>query len=197
MVRSGVCLAAAVLALAGSAAAQDDPIFAYSRDPSNLVASLTEWPGELAMEEGGPSVRVFGDGRVEVSYPASMKRSGRYRARLDRTELDALVGSLCRKGVVEFDAAAARSARRAAAAGRTELRASTDPATTLIELYLERYAPPAGRGPERRGVARQIRWSGLRQDAEHYPEVAALRDLDAARRELGRLMQRDDLERVE
>ena len=90
---ASILLASALLA--GSAVAQTpslrDPAVRYSRDPQAIVASFTEVLAEMDDPDPGPSVTVYGDGRVLVHYPHYMKRAGDWELRLSGEELDALI----------------------------------------------------------------------------------------------------------
>jgi hypothetical protein len=205
----GLAVALGLLGVAGVALAQTPPAapaeaqasFAYSRDPAKLVLSFDEVLGAIEDPDPGASLRVYGDGRVVVHYPDYMTRAGDYSFQLGRDEMEGLLRSLIDKEVVEFDEAATRrGVREAAAARRTdagEFFAAFDAAATEIRLRLDRYTPPAGRGPERLGVEKRISWRGLRAQARHYPDVAAIQKLAAARRELVALMEREDLVKIE
>jgi hypothetical protein len=191
--------------------------FDYPQDPAAVVVSLTEELGALEVLDPGPSLRIYGDGRLVVHYPEYMTRAGDYELWLNRAEMGTLLRSLLARRVVEFDAAAVRrtkrdviAARRAAAAARTPgqgeggavMHATFDASTTRIELRLDRYrpAPPDGAAAvqaEERNVAKAIVWYGLRADAEHYPEIVEIQDLAAAHGELRALFDRTDLMRVE
>jgi hypothetical protein len=205
----GLALALGLVGGAGAARAQVPPgappgaqaTFAYSGDPATVVLSFSEILGGIEDPDPGPSLRVYGDGRVVVHYPDYMTRAGDYSVRLGRDELEGLLRSLIEKEVVEFDEAAVRrSVRKAEAARRAgpgEFFAVFDASTTEIGLRLDRYTPPAGRGPERLGVQKRISWHGLRAHARHYPGVAAIQKLATARRELVALMEREDLAKIE
>ncbi len=182
-----------------------EPGFEYANDPQTLVVAFSEALGELAEADPGPTLRLYGDGRLAVHYPAYMQRAGEYSVSLSSKEMHDLVASLVGKRLVEFDTSsvrgrvrAAAAQRRAAAAARGELVlfSASDPSTIEIELNLDRYRP-AGPGPELRHVARRISWRGLRADAGRYPEIAELQDLAAAHRELTALMERRDLAKVD
>src|SRR5204863_3070113 len=76
-------LSAAALALLGARTAPaTDARIAHSTDPATVVVSYTVTLGEIASADGGPSVRIYGDGRVEAHYPAYMKGAGHHGARL-------------------------------------------------------------------------------------------------------------------
>ena len=186
---------------AGGASGQEESV-RYPRDASTLVASYTEVLGELAGAETGPSVRVYGDGRVAVHYPRPMKRAGDYRLQLDEAELEALLlslgGKLCpldEDGIRQRKRQAVASRRaQAAARGAADVTAHVlDGTTSILTLRLDRYQPPPGRGVALEGVDRRIEWHGLDFDAKHYPDVPEIQDLAAAKVALRALMRRGDL----
>src|SRR5213593_3645995 len=110
-------LCGATFALFGARTAPAaDARIAHSTDPATVVVSYAVTLGEIASADGGPSVRIFGDGRVEAHYPAYMKGAGDHGARLSADELDALLGSLADTGVLDFDAAATARGKRDAIA---------------------------------------------------------------------------------
>jgi hypothetical protein len=164
--------------------------FAYSRDPNTVVLSFTEFLGAIEDPDPGPTLRVYGDGRVVVHYPPYMARAGDYEFELSRAEMEGLFRSLIEKEVVEFDEAAARRSVRETAAGPAELFAVLDASTTQIDLRLDRYKPAAGRGPERLGVEKRISWYGLQAHARRFPGAAVIQKLAAARGELVALRER-------
>lgn len=184
-----------------------EPEIEYDEAAGNLVLSFGDAPGELAEKAGGPTLHIYGDGRVLVHYPPYMKRAGEYSTRLKRAELHRLLRSLARKGLVDFDPAAARrSIRRERAAERAragrsgsaegpELFERSDAALTEIELRLSRYRAAGETGPARRNLHKKIAWRGLRDDAKRFRKLSAIQNLAAARNELRALMKRPDLEK--
>ena len=72
----------------------DEPVIEY-----NLVH------GMLAQPDPVPLLRVYGDGRVHVHFPAYMKRAGDYELLLNQVELDELLRQLDDNGIMSFDKA--------------------------------------------------------------------------------------------
>jgi hypothetical protein len=164
-----------------------------------VIVSFSEILGEIEDPDPGPTLRIYGDGRAVVHRPRYMKNSGDHVRQLEPGELEALLVSLAGK-LATFDAATARDRKRAADAARPSRSAlqpgepiaafdASDPSTIVITLRLERYEPPAGRGPALVDVERSISWRGLRADARRYPDVAEIQDLAGAQRELIFLMR--------
>ena len=180
--------------------------FAYAQTADAVVIQYREVLGEIEDPDPGPSLAVYGDGRIAVHYPRYMKRAGDYADRLSPAELRALVSSLVSKDLMDFDAEAAHrrkaeleASRRAAAkaAGEPELYQVFDRSTVEVEIRLERYRP-AGAAPdeEQRDVYKRIRWKGLRPDAKRYREHASIQKLAEADRELRALLERPGLARA-
>jgi len=162
----------------------------YSRRSDDVVLSYREVVGELAGEARGPSMEIYGDGRVHVHYPGYMTRAGDWDGRLTGTELDQVVQTAVARGLLGFDPPTIRArttqARRATATaarlqpGRPLLFEASDPSTVVITLRAQ-------------GRARTIVWSGLRADAKRHPDIHELVELRAAQRAIETLMARSDL----
>lgn len=198
------CAASAGAApLAGTAAA---PIVEPVRRGDVAVVVYRELIGEIAGPDRGPTLTIYGDGRVVAHYPVYMKRAGDWERRLARTELDALLASLAAKGVLDFDAASVRAATRASAAAAlarargagqpVALFEASDQSTTSIEMRVARYVPATPGARAREDVSARAAWTGLRTDATRHPDVPALRDLAAAEAELRAVRESTGFARV-
>lgn len=194
--RSPISAGLLVLALlvpldVGTVAAQEgEPgeVVTYARGAEEVVVSYLEALGEIEDEDPGPSLKVYGDGRVLVHYPAYMKRAGDYELQLSDSELDALMRSLVSKGVLDFNEAAARASTEevleTARAEQREVTYRSDASVISIEVNANQ-------------VERSVSWRDLRQDAVLFPQVMAIQDLAAVHRELRQLMEREDLTPIE
>lgn len=177
-----------------------------SRRADVAVVTYRELLGEIGDADHGPTLRIYGDGRMVAHYPAYMRRAGDYEQRLAPGELDLLLRSLGDKGVLDFDAAAARAATRASttAAHQRARQAGTpvtifeaaDAATTVIEVNLDRYRGTAPGAREVRGLAKRVVWTGLQSEAQHHPDVAVLQSLAAGEQELRALRERPGFTRL-
>jgi hypothetical protein len=193
--------------LAGAAPlAGSTPVVEPSRRADVVVVTYREVLGEIGDVDRGPTLQVYGDGRMVAHYPRYMKRAGDYEQRLTPGELDQLLGSLAGKGLLELDVAATRAATRAsAAAAHQRARAANAPltvfeaadaATTVIEVSIDRYRAGTPGAREVRNLTKRITWAGLRSDAQNHPDVPAVRDLAAAEQELRALRERPGFTRV-
>lgn len=181
-------------------------MIAVDRRPDAVVVTFREVLGEIGGVDRGPTLTLYGDGRMVAHYPRYMKRAGDYERRLGPGEVDALVGSLAAKGVLDFDAPAVRGAARASlTASRERARAAnapielfevSDAATTVIEVNVDRYRAGTPGAREVRGLAKRVAWTALRTDAQRHPDVPALRDLAAAEQELRALREHPAFTRV-
>lgn len=193
--------AAQAAPLAGSA-----PTIEPDRRPDAVVVSYREVLGEIGDADRGPTLTVYGDGRMIAHYPRYMKRAGDYERHLTASELDALLASLAAKGVLEFDPPTVRSAARASrAAAHARARAAnapvelfevSDASTTVIEVAVQRYRPATPGAREAGPLAKRVAWTGLRTDAQRHPDIPALRDLAAAAQELRTLREHPAFTRV-
>ena len=165
----------------------------FDRSGETVVLHYQEVIGALAADEPGPSVEVYGDGRVVVRYPSYMKQAGTHTVQLSAQELDALVERVVNEGLLPFDTDAAAEdlgAARAASAGAVRRDGSggvlthvSDPPTTVIEATL---SPQPGQRSSRRVVRAQ--WTGLAHDALAHPQIESIRNLARAEEQMRALM---------
>jgi hypothetical protein len=177
--------------LAAASVAFSSPPVAWNPASTAVVASVREVLGEVADADPGPSVEVYGDGRVVAHFPHYMKRAGDWSDHLTADELQALLGTMVGDGLLDVDPTAARArlglaraARRAAALrGEATLFEASDPSLTIITLRAN-------------GRERTITWRGMRGDAFAHPEVTEVQTLRRANDALRALADRPGLRRV-
>ena len=176
-----------------------------SWDPEALLVSYRDIWAEFADQDPTPLIRIFGDGRVLVHYPVYTPKAGEYELWLQSTELENLLMSLVAKGLVTFEPEAVENLKRSEERRRWEIALDAnklpelfkvaDDSTSVFELHLTSYRP-AGTAPTSGEIHRTISWTGLRTDAEIYPEIAPIQQLRAAELELRALIERDNLWRI-
>jgi hypothetical protein len=167
-----------VLASVDMATAGDQPV-TWPEQPDAVVVELTESFGELAEADRGPSLRVFGDGRVMAHYPPYMRRAGDWTTRLDRPAMEALVGSLASLGLLDIDPL---TVRRAIGASRARGGAPGDTVVAVSDLSTTTISLRAN------GRTRSIAWHGLRSNAKAHPDVTELQRLRTGHQRLLDLM---------
>ena len=177
-----------------------------SRRADVAVVTYRELLGEMGAPAKGPTLRIYGDGRMVAHYPRYMRRGGDYQQRLAPGDLDRLLRSLADHGVLDFDVASVRAAKGAALRAARDhaggagtpavLFEAADAATTVIEVTLDRYRGSAAGAREVRGLVTRAVWTGVRTDSERHPDVAALTGLAAADAELRALRERPGYTRL-
>jgi hypothetical protein len=174
-------IAASVLllgaAVTSASAVEGQPRFELPEAPDEVVISFTERPGEVASSEP-LSLRVYADGRVERHVPAHLSKAGTYVAWIEPAKVTALVEKIARDGVLEFDAAAVRDAKRQVEKKSGILHYSSDPSLIEIEVRLAGYQA-AGSLRMETDVVRNVTWSGLRADVGRFKEIPAIQGLHA------------------
>ncbi len=162
---------------------------------------LLDYQREFSMlEEADNSVdiKIFSDGTVQVHYPLFMRRAGDYRYQLNSDELDNILQSLRQLGVDEFNAAATRQALaqqqalalEAAQTGGGSMRIVTDPETTRVRIATSLIASV--------DVSEHaFSFSGVRHQAEIYPQITALGELASALNILDILATDQRMQRIE
>lgn len=177
-----------VSALPGWAqSAHNEPI-AFVAHADRPILTLEREHGMIRGLEERPLLYVFGDGRVRVERPAYMVNPGTYEYRLKDGELDQLIGSLDRDGVMTMDSAALQTQRNAAARSASGERfMTTDTTVTRITLDFASYARP-GAAPAPLGNT--LAYADLQIDAMRFPQLTALEALARAEKRLLALTDR-------
>jgi hypothetical protein len=153
------------------------PVFLFPATPGEPVIEYNVVHHMLAEQDPVPLLRVYGNGRVHVHFPAYMKRAGDYEMYLNRVQLNDLLRQLADDGIMDFDYAAAKQekqqleAARRAASG--ELFHVSDASDTHINIKLAQYQRSAA-SPRISGFSRQFRWRNLNTDAHRYPQSASI-----------------------
>lgn len=132
-----------------------------------------------------PYLRIYGNGTLRVQRPGANRSSDRS---IDREQINKLVAMLSRKGLMDFDEAAALAIKE-----RLQIEASSRPptteeeaaevyfddTTTVIEINLETYTPVGSRR-DIHNFHKRISWEGLSSDARKYPSFRAVQYLSEA-----------------
>jgi hypothetical protein len=172
------------------------PAFEYSETAAEPVIEYNLVHHMLAEPDPVPLLRIYGNGRVQVHYPAYMTRAGDYELQLSQPELRTLLRDLATDGIIDFDRAANRYQRQQLAAQQRAASGSlfyiSDSSDTVIDIRLNEYQ----KGP---GTARVVNlkkrfsWPDLKQDARRFPQLREITNANNAAQRLETLLHRNDL----
>lgn len=171
------------LALAASAAAaHTGPIFEASEAPDAVILQFT-LHGMAYFDENVPSVRIYGDGTVEVFRPFRMKDrpAGRFQMHLADQELSDLVLFLFERGALETSTSDVDRLKGAAedeyrsVHGQAPARPS-DSGGFVLRIALERFQRNSDSSPQI-NFEHVVAVSDAGLFAERYPEHPAFSDL--------------------
>ncbi len=76
----------------------------WDEAPNALLVSYRDIWSAMADQDPIPLIRVFGDGRVLIHYPAYTPKARVYELQLQPQELEDLLRSLLGQGLATFDA---------------------------------------------------------------------------------------------
>jgi hypothetical protein len=197
LTRQGLALALATVSQTAAVPAQSS--YEVSLSPDVVVLQLSEEVG-IRDADRTPLVRLYGDGRVVVHFPAYMRRAGDYELWLPEEDVQRLVGMAV--DGLPFDAAAPESevlAIETAERNDGLIVDVSDAATTILEVRFERGRTGGVTEDVRDGFTR-VAWTGLVSDAlvsdvPGFGDVVALRNLAAVQSELLALVDHPDLTR--
>jgi hypothetical protein len=153
----------------------------------------------LAEPDPEPLLRIYGNGRAHVHYPAYMTRAGDYELRLSQAELQTLLRALATDGIIDFDPVATGYQRQQFEAQQRETTGSTlyisDSSDTVIVVRLDEYQ--RGPGTARiRNLEKRFKWPDLEQDARRFPRLREITSASKAAQRLDSLLQRADLVKI-
>ena len=175
------------------------PAFKYSETAAEPVIEYNLIHHMLAEPDPEPLLRIYGNGRVHVHYPAYMTRAGNYELQLSQSELRALMRALATDGIIDFDPAATRYQRQQLDAQQQAATGTmfyiSDSSDTVIDIRLNEYQ----KGP---GTARVLNlekrfiWPDLKQDARRFSQLREITNASNAAQRLDSLLHRDDLVKI-
>lgn len=172
-----------LLLLPLNASAQD---LAFDRSPTAVVVTYLERLDGLADADPGPSITVFGDGRVLIHTPRYMKGAGDREVRLSRSELDQLVRDLANDGILDMTQADLNPSEEAGGGGQASSASAPEyvshPSTTEITLR----AQTSG---ARRTTSRRLQVHALDRRLRSEPSSQPLRSFARAEERLRALRQ--------
>jgi len=175
------------------------PAFEYSKTAAEPVIEYNLVHHMLAEPDPEPLLRIYGNGRVHVHYPAYMTRAGNYELQLSQPELRTLLRALATDGIIDFDQAATGHQRQQLAAQQRAASGSliyiSDSSDTVIDIRLNEYQK--GPGTARvLNLKKRFTWSDLKQDARRFPQLREITNANNAAQRLETLLHRNDLVKI-
>lgn len=171
-----------------------------TRHSKDIILGYTQKLNHLGESDGGVSLLLYNDRYVVVYYPAYMRRAGTYGMVLDEPVMAQLWSLLTHDDTLSFNENAVRrhiqALNRAKAEQLASLSRAGDNATTVIEIYPNRYQP-VGFGNGQVDEMKQLSWHSLKWDAGEYPHVQEIQNLYQIHQMLHEIVEHTSLERIE
>jgi len=176
-------------ALAGFSISPADslPIIEYYRN----ISMLKE-------QDAQPMLQVYADGRVRVHTPVYMKNAGDYEYQLSQAELVALVRTLSKQGVMDFDRERVHRDKKthdSEMKQKGELHYVSDSMETVVDIRLKNYQRTA-KSLSQADFKKRFSWKNLEQDARHYKNNRSIQSADLGIKELDKLLHHPSMKRV-
>ncbi len=166
----------------------------------SVLLRYTEESNLMRETEGSASLHIYNDGYAAVYYPSYMRRAGKYGLYLDQSDMKRVWTLLSSKNILEFNKETVRQRLYAVDQAQNELPRKlstvTDAATTILEIYPNRYKS-ATYGDGSRDAVKKITWYGLKWDAKKYPDIPEIQDLILIQQKLQEIMQWSDLQKID
>lgn len=152
----------------------------------------------LKEQDALPMLQVYADGRVRVHTPAYMKNAGDYEYQLSQPELVALVRTLSKQGVMDFDQKRVRRDKEIhdnEMKQKGELHYVSDSMETVVDIRLKNYQRTFLSLPQA-NFKKRFRWKNLEQDARRYKNNSLIQSADLGIKELDKLLHHPLMKRV-
>ena len=175
------------------------PAFQFSTTSSEPLIEFNLVHHMLAQPDPTPLLRVYGNGRVHVHYPAYMKKAGEYEMYLNRGQIIELLRMLSDNGIMDFNEAAIKAERRQLETARRnatgEIFHISDDSDTHIDIRLKQFQR-AGTSRPINNFTKQFRWRNLKSDVARYPGSASITKAANATATLEALCKHPALQRL-
>ena len=170
-------------------------LFATDNAASDPVIHYQQNIHMLSAVDDLPSLRVFGNGRVLVHYPAYMKKAGDYEMQLNDAELVNLIQSLSSNGVMDFDEAKVKAKKQAfekALKAKGQFYAISDAVETIVDINLDEYQKNKT-SKKIKDFHKKFSWKNIEHDANRYQHDLDITKANKAISDLKVLMKDDRL----
>ena len=128
----------------------------------------------LSTMKDNATLSIYGNGRVFVHYPVYMKKAGDYEMQLNGTELENLLRTLSRNGVMGFDENKVRGkveTEQKALRAKGRFLSISDTVETSIDIRLVEYRKNAS-SVIQKNFYKQFKWDNIEHDAKYYNNTA-------------------------
>lgn len=145
----------------------------------------------LSATNDRPSLKIFGDGLVQVHYPDYMKKAGDYEMQFDDVELIALIRSLSGNGVLDFDEKKIKEkivANKKALKAKGRYYAVSDAVESIVDVRLDEYQKN-NHSQKIQNFKKQFKWENIEHDAARYKNENALTKANESITHLNNLMK--------
>ncbi|SFK28490.1 hypothetical protein SAMN05216302_100393 [Nitrosomonas aestuarii] len=168
--------------------------------PEDMLVRYSEAHNAGDAPDQAITIAVYRTGDVFIVIPEYMQQAGHYHVLLEPEQLDGLWRLLIHEQILTFDAHTLRDMQIKKQQSLKEsgavITSVSDKAEVLLEIYPNRYQPPGLVGVDGDAV-KHINWSGLRWDAENYPEMEPIQLLSEIQAFMLSILQHKDLQSVD
>ena len=151
----------------------------------------------IANRDEQPTIKVYGNGRVQVHRPVYQKNSGDYEMQLSQQELISLLETFANDGLMEFDSAKTEQYKKEidnALKKQGKFYHISDSVTTQIEINLKSYKS-ARTNIQQNDFKKHIQLKDIEHDVKRYKSIVEIQKAGNSIGKLRSLLKRDELKR--
>ena len=166
--------------------------FSFATDSSSIgpVIYYLQNVEMLSRTNDKKTLSIYRNGRVIVHYPVYMKKAGDYEMQLSSVELEDLLKSLSRNGIMDFDESKVKEKVNAV---EKSLQAKglfydvSDAVVTNIDISLDKYQKNTA-SPILNNFRKHFRWKNIEHDVKRHESNVALVKANDSVSQLKKLM---------
>jgi hypothetical protein len=171
--------------------------FSFETDSIEPVIQYHNIVDMIANRDERPTIKVYGNGRVQVHHPVYKKNAGDYEMQLSQQELILLLETFANDGLMDFDSAKTNQHKQTidnALKKQGKLYHISDSVTTHIIINLKGYKS-SKTNIHQDNFKKHIRLKNIEHDVKRYKTIGEIQKAGNSVGKLRSLLKRDELKR--
>ena len=171
--------------------------FSFETDSIDPVVQYHTIVDMIANRDERPTLKIYGNGRVQVHHPDYKKNAGDYEMQLSQQELISLLETFANDDLMDFDSAKIKQHKKTidnALKKQGKLYYISDSVTTQIDINLKSYKS-AKTNIHQNNFKKRIRLKDIDHDVKRYKTIGEIQKAGNSIDKLRSLLTRDELKR--
>lgn len=171
--------------------------FTFETDAIEPVIQYHNIVDMIADRDDQPTMKIYGNGLVQVHHPVYKKNTGDYEMQLSQKDLISLLETFANDGLMDFDSAKIKQRKKTIddeLKKQGKLHHISDSVTTQIDINLKSYRS-SKTAIQQSGYKKRIRLKDIEHDVKRYKSVSEIQKTGNSIGKLRSLLSHDKLKR--